>query len=462
MLRFLLVALALLTLTAAAPKTPPPPSVLPSVMELRILMPDGRTAVGTAFLALREGVAVTAAHLVRDAKSVTARFANGEEFECTGLIDVDPKRNVALLRVKLFGRPLLDLKALDPPAGTAVFFASAREEGFGVAPATLGAARIEEGVKFLTLTPSTPPGTSGGPLMTATGEVFGIVALTGQEVLGLPASYALALDPTLSVKPWSGVVDAGGDEVVDQRMAESLVAGLELLVAYLYADASTAGHGFLSGMPPVLYECRQQVESSLKHLAGLRTADPLRQRLMAATVRALESGVKATDLLIQSVVVGQQAGTWGPTSADLMQRSRALMGTEAAMRPEVLADLKQLVATSETFRKTFPPECLYTLGVAERKSGYGLAIQAFHRTPFSFLVVMPKGLGEALGFESGDRLVSLGSRTWTPADTMEDLRMELKAHLGQTVPAVVERSGKTVTLEIDIPKEIPQEYLIRP
>lgn len=460
MIRFLLVALALLTLTGAAPKAPQPPSVLPSVMELRILRSDGRTAVGTAFLALREGVAVTAAHQVRDAKSVTARFSNGEEFECTGLVDVDEKRNVALLRVKLFGRPLLDMKPLEPPAGSAVFLASAREEGFGVAPATLGAARVEEGIKFLPLTPSTPAGTSGGPLLTPAGEVIGIVALRGEETLALPAAYALALDPTLPVKPWSGAAGAGADDVLDQRLAEGLVAGLELLVAYIYADSITGGQGFLSGIPPVLYECRQQVESSLKHLAALRPADPLRQRLMAASVRALEAGVKATDLLIQSVLVGQQTGTWGPNSADLLQRSRALIRTEAAMRPEVLADLKELLASSPAFGKGFPPECLYTMGVSERKSGYGLGIQAFHRTPFTFLLVMPKGLAEALGFQSGDRLLSLGARTWTPADTMEDLRLELKAHLGQTVPAVVERGGRTVPLELEIPQEIPREFLI--
>lgn len=460
MTRFLLAALALLTLTAAAPKAPQPPSVLPSVMELRVLRSDGRTAVGTAFLALREGVAVTAAHVLRDAKSVTARFSNGEEFECTGLLDLDEKRNVALLRVKLFGRPLLELKPLEPPPGSAMFLASAREEGFGVAAATLGPARVEEGVKFLPLTPSNPVGTSGGPLLTAAGEVIGIVALRGEETLALPAAYALALDPTLPLKPWSAPAGAGGDEVVDQRLAEGLVAGLELLVAYVYADAITGGQGFLNGMPPVLYECRQGVESSLKHMAALHPADPLRQRLLAASVRAMEAGVKATDLMIQSVLVAQQAGAWNPNSADMLQRSRALLQAEAAMRPEVLADLKGLLASSETFRKTFPPECLYTMGVLERKSGYGLGVQAFHRTPFTFLLVMPEGLAEQLGFETGDRLLSLGARTWTPTDTAEDLRLELKAHLGQTLPAVVERGGKTVKLEVEIPREIPREFLI--
>lgn len=467
MIRYALAGLALvLTLATAAPAAPPkaPPSVLPSVMELRILLQDGRTATGTAFLALRDGVAVTAWHQVRNARSVTVRFPNGEEFECSGLVDVDEKRNVALLRVKLFGRPLLEMKAVEPAPGSPVFFASAKEEGFGVAAAAMGTPRVEEGVKLLPFQPSVSPGTSGGPLLTPAGEVVGVVAIRTaegkEEALALPAAYVLALDPTLPTRAWGApAADPGGDEALDKRVGESLLAGLELLVAYVYADEVTRGQGFLQGMPPVLYQCRQEVESSLKHLANLRTADPLRQRLLAVTVRALDAGVKATDLAIQSVVVAQQQNGWGPASADLCNRSRALIQTEAAMRPEVLADLKQLLEASAAFRATLPAEALYTMGVLERTSGYSLGVQSFHRDPFVFVLVFPKGFAAQLGFEPGDKLVSLGSRTFKTGDTVEDLRREIQAHLGQTLPAMVERGGKPVGLEVDIPKEIPQAFL---
>src|SRR5438094_4182513 len=83
--------------------------VLPSVMTLTVENSDGEKRLGTAFIGIKDGLAVTAWHVVSGAKHVSARFSEGEEFEASGLVDKDEQRDVALIRVKVFGRPLLSV-----------------------------------------------------------------------------------------------------------------------------------------------------------------------------------------------------------------------------------------------------------------------------------------------------------------------------------------------------------------
>ena len=95
--------------------------VLPSIATLHVEKKDGRKVTGTAFLALREGVAVTAWHVVENAQRVSAKFSDGEEFEVSGMIDRDPVRDVVLIRVKVFGRPLLALASREPSVGSQAY-----------------------------------------------------------------------------------------------------------------------------------------------------------------------------------------------------------------------------------------------------------------------------------------------------------------------------------------------------
>lgn len=463
--------LLLQAVALAAPARPAAPEVLPSVMELRITLPDGKTATGTAFLALKDGLAVTALHQLRNAKSVTARFSNGEEFECPGLVDVDEKRNIALLRIKLFGRPVLALKAPEPAAGSKVWFASAAPAGFGVAEATMQAPLVEDGVKYLPFTPSTSPETSGGPVLNAAGEVLGVIAIRmaegREQFLALPAAYVLALDPTLPTRPWSGTAATGtpagqAHEAVDRLLADGLVRCLDLFTAYTYADLRTGGTGYLEGIPLLLYQVRQSAETSSAALAAANSADPVRQRLVQKSRKLHEGLLKATDLLIQSVVLAQQLKDWGAAPKDLWSRSKALVEATTAADPEMLADARHLLETSAAFREALPTEAAMSVGLVDRTAGYALGVDSLSRDPFALLLVHPESFAARLGFEPGDRVISVAGREFKPTDTTEDLKLLLKAHLGQEIPAVIERDGKTETLELDLPKEIPAEFLVKP
>ena len=74
--------------------------VLPSVMTLEVENQSGEKFVGSAVLVLADDVALTAWHVVSDARKVWAVFADGQRVNVTGCIDHDGLRDLALLKLK--------------------------------------------------------------------------------------------------------------------------------------------------------------------------------------------------------------------------------------------------------------------------------------------------------------------------------------------------------------------------
>ena len=63
--------------------------VLPSVMRLEVKSQSGEKFIGSAVLALADDVVLTAWHVVADARSVCAVFADGQRMTVIGCIDYD-------------------------------------------------------------------------------------------------------------------------------------------------------------------------------------------------------------------------------------------------------------------------------------------------------------------------------------------------------------------------------------
>ncbi|MBK7705887.1 MAG: trypsin-like peptidase domain-containing protein [Acidobacteria bacterium] len=170
---------------------------------------DGTAQNGVGFLAVRDGMVATAWHIVRDAKRVVARFPSGDEFQCTGVIDKDETRNVALVRIKVFGRPLLKLSAADSPAGANLFVAGVKDTAFGLLPVTVAEPASKDGSKWAILNGDVPIGNSGAPLLNSEGEVVGLLTL--RQIEGkvvptmIPAGFILALDNSLPTEPWAQI-----------------------------------------------------------------------------------------------------------------------------------------------------------------------------------------------------------------------------------------------------------------
>jgi len=190
----------------------------PSIVLLNVTAKDGKNYVGSGFIAFKDGLAVTAWHVVHDAKAVTAKFADGQEFDVTGLVDKDEKRDIALVKIKVFGRTPLNLAAAPPPVGSKAFAIGAPESlSFSISDGLVSQIRQVSGVNVYQFTSPISPGNSGGPVLNDTGQVIGVVSFQfteGQNLnFAIPSTYVLALDPTLPTVTW--------DKVVDTNVADS-------------------------------------------------------------------------------------------------------------------------------------------------------------------------------------------------------------------------------------------------
>jgi S1-C subfamily serine protease len=188
---------------------------LPAIMTLKVEHNDGKSSIGTGFMCVKEGVAATAWHVVRGAKKVVAKFSSGEEFDVSGLIDKDEKRDVALVRVKVFGRKPLDVTSDDPKVGSKAFVIGApRGLEFSFSDGLISQIQNIDGVKQFQFTCSASPGNSGGPLVNASGKVQGVVSWQvrdGQNLnFAVPISYVLGLDADPALERGEGGDSAPG------------------------------------------------------------------------------------------------------------------------------------------------------------------------------------------------------------------------------------------------------------
>jgi formylglycine-generating enzyme required for sulfatase activity len=223
---------------------------VPSVATLLVSKADGSQALASAFLSLKDGVAITAWHAVKDARRVVARFPSGEEFEVSGLIDKDEKRDVAAIRVKVFGRPLLKLSEDAPPVGMDAFVIGAPKGlEFSVSDGVVSQVHVAEGVKLYQFTCPASPGNSGGPLIGSDGAVYGVVSFQFREGQNLnfavPSTYVLGLDISLPTTPWGS--SALNRQAPDASSGElgHLQVNVNIAAAQVYVNGAYRGDASL-------------------------------------------------------------------------------------------------------------------------------------------------------------------------------------------------------------------------
>jgi serine protease Do len=180
---------------------------LPSVLTLRVENKAGDRYVGAAFLGLKEGIAVTAWHVIYDAVKVTARFADGANCEVTGFIDYDETKDIALIKVESKGRPFLPLAKTVPSIGAKMYvIGSPKGYEFSIGDGLLSQIQKVDGFNQYQLSCPFSPGNSGGPILNTQGEVMGIAAWTRNGAQNLnfatPAPEVLHLDADKSITPW--------------------------------------------------------------------------------------------------------------------------------------------------------------------------------------------------------------------------------------------------------------------
>ena len=174
--------------------------VSPSVVVLVMSGENGRPiSLGSGFV-VKEGVIATNVHVIAGARKGYAKLPDQKEkFEVEGTVGIDRVHDLVLLSVKKFKGPALVLgKSSDAAPGDDVYAVGNPEglEGTFSKGMVSGVRKTGED-SVLQITAPISPGSSGGPVLDAKGNVIGVAVATikdGQNLnFAIPVSYLAAL-----------------------------------------------------------------------------------------------------------------------------------------------------------------------------------------------------------------------------------------------------------------------------
>ena len=161
---------------------------------------------GSGFIVSADGLILTNAHVVRDAKEVMVKLTDRREFQAK-VLGADPKTDVAVLKIDAKNLPVVPLgSARNLKVGEWVL-AIGSPFGFdnsvtaGVVSAKGRSLPDDSLVPFIQTDVAVNPGNSGGPLFNARGEVVGINSQIYSHTGGYQGlSFAIPIDLATKVK----------------------------------------------------------------------------------------------------------------------------------------------------------------------------------------------------------------------------------------------------------------------
>jgi hypothetical protein len=174
------------TLTAQAPPADSrhvADRTIPAVVQIRAFTGGRSLGEGSGFLVDADGTIVTNHHVVRGADAVEVTLATGERFDRVLFVAADSRQDLAILKI-----PSADLPALrfgsdrDVKVGDRVYVVG-HPLGLGAtfSDGLVSALPLRDGIAYVQFTAPISPGSSGGPVLNARGEVIGIATAQMRE-----------------------------------------------------------------------------------------------------------------------------------------------------------------------------------------------------------------------------------------------------------------------------------------
>jgi hypothetical protein len=152
---------------------------------------------GTGFIVAGDGKIVTNYHVIRNSKEACVRLANGDVYDTVEVLDVDRRKDIALLKIKAVDlQPLRIGSFRAVQIGDTVYSVSNPLGVFNntFSEGIVSGVRQLDGYRMLQITAPISHGSSGGPLLNNKGEVIGITsdsAEAGQNLnFAVPIDYA--------------------------------------------------------------------------------------------------------------------------------------------------------------------------------------------------------------------------------------------------------------------------------
>lgn len=444
-----------------------------STMTLTVRTKSKESRIGTAFMGVKDNLAVTAWHVVRDAEQVMAKFSDGEEFDVSGLVDKDEKRDVAIIRVKVFGRPPMPFATQTPAVGAKAYVIGAPKGlEFSLSDGLVSQVRQLEGYKNIQFTCAASPGNSGGPLVNAKGEAMGVVSWQtkdGQNLnFAIPIAYVMALDSSLPTQPWDAVrvtesspttatsvgsnnstkVDA---DTFDKALALVMMDASDMsLMAIQLETVIRRRFGFEQGLPVSYYSMSASAAKHLRQLSEMIAPDKSREQQRRFYAEVLSNNLESVSLMEKSIKNAQTNRGYQGEGNELYKQAIAAF----ARKVDELSkeDIEQLMK-SAAIAAALPPDERVRFGFVTPSTKIILGVQSFTSAPLTLLNVAKGELGDKLGLKNYD-IIQMASDK--PVSTIESFKQFLAANVGQKVKITVLRDGKAKIIESKVPADLPK------
>lgn len=185
-------------------------AALESVVSLVISDSEGKAiAQGSGFLVDRSGKLVTNFHVIENAASVAAKSTEGAFYPVTGILAIDKDNDLAVLKVAGKNFKVLPLADSDGVRVGDKVVAIGSPLGLEqtVSDGLVSGVRDVGSAKVFQTTAAISPGSSGGVLLNAHGEVIAVTAFqltSGQNLnFAIPVNYVRPLLTASAVVPFS-------------------------------------------------------------------------------------------------------------------------------------------------------------------------------------------------------------------------------------------------------------------
>jgi serine protease Do len=370
---------------------------------------------GSGFIVSDDGLILTNAHVVRDAKEVTVKLSDRREYAAK-VLGSDPVTDVAVLRIDAKGLPTVrlgDPKALavgDPVLAIGAPFGFEQTATQGIVSAKGRSLPGDAVVPFIQTDAAVNPGNSGGPLFNGSGEVVGINAQIYSHTGGYQGlAFAIPIDVALKIK----------DQIVATGKAE---------------------HGRLGVTV-------QDLNQDLAESFGLKRPDGALVSQVAPGSAAAAAGLKAGDVITQ--VNGEALARSGALSSVI-----GLSAPGEKVRLSVWREGKAVEIEAKLGGATPADEAVADAGAAAAQGPrLGLSLRPLQpqekqqaRLDGGLVVERATGAAERAGIEPGDVLLAINGK---PVTSVEQIRGVLKGQ-PKSVALLVQRQGSQIFVPVPL------------